>query len=407
MVKITDKDELVNSEDLMGPRLVFSDDAMVVDYLNNLLASAPTIDPDSGEIHFVHLPTWARHEQTDGANASNTFVNKALFFGSEHSKAEVEGLRNENEHLKFKTELAEIDAQVLRSENDNLKLELACVVAQHDEAKSSLDSVLLQNNELLSRINSLQNQIDLSERSRAEADLHAKVDSAFTIDTVTEKEAEPVSERVVPDHCADAMIDQKEEPPLLDRAIRQENIPNVVTIESTPNPAFIDQKPYRDDKICSGVDRDTAFISRPHAVNQNVDQNTTVFSRESGVSVPINRGAKPASKIIKQHQVKENPAFQTSDQTLTITPLHSLQNTKINTEPDRIVQQHIAEPATKQADVPPSNADILHLEDADGIDLEPAPAPKVVVRKNVKNYEDLQKETDPSNAVKAGHAIIL
>jgi len=55
-------------------------------------------------------------------------------------------------------------------------------------------------------------------------------------------------------------------------------------------------------------------------------------------------------------------------------------------------QDFEVEPEVKQELEPDTSKETLHLDDVDGIDLEPAPVPKVIVRRNVKNYEDLQKE---------------
>jgi hypothetical protein len=51
--------------------------------------------------------------------------------------------------------------------------------------------------------------------------------------------------------------------------------------------------------------------------------------------------------------------------------------------------------------------DLLHQDSTGDIDVPAAPAPKVVVRRNVMNYEDLQKEADSSHTPPTGHTIIL
>ncbi len=412
MTKITGKDEPVNSEDAVCTKLVFSDDALVVDYLNNLLASAPTTNPDSGVIHFVHMPTWDRRKSTGTANA---FVNKAaLLSGTDYSKIEVEGLRKENENLKFKAELTEIDTQVLRDENNNLQMELACLVAQRKELKSSLDSILAQNNDLLLKMNLLQNQLDLSERKSMEVLSQAHDASASIMGTVEENIVDPVSETPLPYDNFDPVSENKEEPPL-DLAPQQEIITPEIIQEIPLDAVTIDHKQPLDDKSCSGIAQDTAFISRAQTASRPEDQraehNTAVFSRRAVALDPIDRSAKPSSKIIKQNHVKEKPGIRDTDQALEITPPNSSHHNKINKETDRkldfVQQQHIEESVITQEENPVPNMETHHVFDADEIDLEPATAPKVIVLKHMKNYADLQKETDPTNTAKAGHAIIL
>ena len=412
MTKITDKDEPVISEDAVCTKLVFSDDALVVDYLNNLLASAPTTNPDSGVIHFVHMPTWDRRKSTGTANA---FVNKAaLLSGTEHLTIEANGLRKENENLKFKTELAEIDAQVLRGENHNLKMELASLAAQRKELKSSLDSILAQNNDLLLRMNSLQSQLELSERKSKEVLSQAHEDSAPIMVTVAENRVVPVSETPLPCDNLDPVTENKEEPPF-DLAPQQEIITPEIIPEIPLAAVTIDQEQPLDDNRCSGIAQDTAFISRAQSSSrpegQRAEHNTTVFSRRAVAIDPIDRSAKPSSKIIKQNHAKENLGVQDADQASEITPQNSSHHNKISKDTDRkldfVQQQHTEDSVITQEDNPLTNMETHRVFDADEIDLEPATAPKVIVLKHMKNYVDLQKETDPTSTAKAGHAIIL
>lgn len=404
-------DEPVNCEEVINHKLVFSDDALVVDYLNNLLASAPAINPDSGEIHFVHLPTWARRDHSGAANA---FIDKALVFGTEQSKIEAEELRKENEHLKFKTELAEIDSQVLRDENHKLKTELTCLEAQRNEMKNTLDAILTQNNDLLSKMNLLQNQLDLSEKKSIEALSKTHEASAPIICEVAEENADPVSEIPLPYDNLEPETENKEEHPF-ELAPQQEIIPPEFTQELPPDPVNIVERSYLEDNCCSGVAQDTLFISRTHSLGQSdnpsVDHNAAVFSRRAVALDPIDRSTKPSSKIIKQNHVKDNPRIQGTIPAAKVTPPNSSHHNKINKETDRkpdfVQQQQIEEPVISQKENPVPKMETHNAFDADEIDLEPATAPKIIVQKHMKNYVDLQNETDPSNIAKEGHAIIL
>ena len=411
MDKIVGKDEMANSDGVINHKLVFSDDAVVVDYLNHLLASTQTTTSDSGEIHFVHMPTWSGLEPVV---PSNTFVDNSLVFGIDHSKIAIEGLRKENETLKFKTELAEIDSQVLRGENDILKEEISYLTAQRNEMKSALDAISTQKNDLLTKINFLQSQRDLSERNVAEAlQRHAAESFAFTVETATDHERKPEPEPVVLYDGCSAMTEQEEEPSLELSPLQEIIVPEIAP-QTPPSPAVIVHT-LPDAKKYTGIDQDTAFISRTIALNNSenprLNREPVVFSRRPVAFSALERSPIPASTLIKQHDVKENHRFQNADQSFKIEPLSTLQPDRTNKDAvqklEVVHQQHIAEPEIIPIDAPITHKDMLHSDEVDGIDLEPAQAPTVIVRKNVKNYMDLQKETDPDNAAKTAHAIIL
>lgn len=416
MVRTTGKDKLDNSEEAISPRLVFSDDASVVDYLYDLMASAPAINPESGEIKFVHLPAWARQEQAD---AAGTFVDKSLFFGTERSKIEVEGLRSENRDLKFKTELADINAQVLRSENDSLKVKLADLAAQRDEIKYSLDAVTRKNNDLMLKVDCLQTQLDLSEKNVFDISQQLAFERLPRESVmVTEKENNQEQEATAIEDTRDAAAPDQEEESLPQFTVPQEAAPDKIT-EIEPAPATsLDVEhvePYQRVKSPSGIDPDTAFLSRAHAVNIKLDHHingdAAVFSRKTFVSAPIAQSAKPASKIIKQQQGKEKQLSHKIDLTMTILPQDSSPYTRTTREaelkPPSVQPQQITEPQSNGTDGVPTDKNLLHCDTIDGVEQEASPAPRIIVRRNVKNYEDLQNETDPDKRVKAGHAIIL
>lgn len=195
----------------------------------------------------------------------------------------------------------------------------------------------------------------------------------------------------------------------------QETAPDEITeIEPAPAASLYDES-FQRVKSPSGIDPDTAFLSRTHAVNTEPDRHISgdaaVFSRKTFVSAPVAQCAKPASKIIKQQQGKEKQLSHKTDQTLTILPQDSSLRTRTTREtylkPLSAQPQHIAEPQSNETDGVVTDKNLLYCDTIDGVDQEASPAPKIIVRRNVKNYEDLQNETDPDKRVKAGHAIIL
>ena len=75
MKKPIDKDTVTDHGYVINPELLFCSDALVVDYLNALLASEPALNMDFREIHFVHK------EITPNSIASSIVTN-AMFIES-------------------------------------------------------------------------------------------------------------------------------------------------------------------------------------------------------------------------------------------------------------------------------------------------------------------------------------
>lgn len=126
----TDKDgEPVDTE------VVFKGEANVLEYLNSLLSSVPTVVLEPGETRFVRLSI---DEGWKGLDAANALINNAISHQSQLSKKEVELLELENKNLKFREELANIDGQVLRDENENLKEQIVKLTEKLDTIKVAL-----------------------------------------------------------------------------------------------------------------------------------------------------------------------------------------------------------------------------------------------------------------------------
>lgn len=397
MKKNTDKDETTKSEGISNPELLFSDDGLVVDYLNSLLASAPALKLDSGEIHFVHLSIGAGWIP---ARATNTVVDTSMRYESEISAMEAEVFKNENENLKFKAELANIDIQVLRSENDKLKTDVTSLTAQLNEMTQTLDAMLTENNDLKSRIAPCQNKLNVEDKTP-----HLQADSVINPEMATENESESDAEPVVSHDDIETMTDQEEEPEL--EFVAPQNLFPVEIAMGISDDSVIDVQ----EQGINEIDQDTAIISRPHAVidrvNQKTDHAVVIFSRKINETVSSVQNAKQVSKVIKRQYVQEFHTIQESDQDQQGTFQNPVQHEETIEKSERqpeFVQQR---PETIREDVAVSNKDAQRLDDTDEPDLVPVPAPKVVVRRNVKHYEDLQKESESVNIPNAGHTIVL
>ncbi len=410
MKKNTTANEAVHTDGVINPKLVFSDDALVVDYLNSLLASAPSMSLDSGEIHFVHLAIGTDWESPGTANSA---VDTPMVFDSKLLNIDAEELRKENEHFKFRTELAEIDSQVLRGENDNLKVEIARLTIQLTEMKKSLDAMADQNSTLQLWIDQHLNQLTTLSAGMTESSPHSPEQSERTVDDIADATRELVSEPAVPLDSTDAVTDQSVEPELAPE-IQQDSVPSDTIQDFSPLPEIVVQDVSSDKKTGHTIDPDTAIISQSHVevdrTSQGTGHNVVVFSNTRVAAGTSVQSVRPVSKVIKQHQTVKHYSHQESDQALKNHSRDHVQQADIHAlaekKPD-VVQQHDDVTEQKQMDEPFSKLDTLHLDDVEDIKLEPVPDPKVVVRKNVKNYEDLQKEADPAHTTIAGHTVVL
>jgi hypothetical protein len=138
----------------------------------------------------------------------------------------------------------------------------------------------------------------------------------------------------------------------------------------------------------------------------------TIFSRESASNGILRQNTQPFSTVIKHSSVEKNHIRQTDHTQKTASsdtvPREKYNNTA-DRSPDFMPQQHhdteVAD--SMEADAPAAYAAAQRLNDTDEINMPSAPAPKVVIRRIVKNYEALQKESDAIVTSEAGHTIIL
>lgn len=407
MKKKSGKNETIKTEGISNPELLFSDDELVVDYLNALLASAPALKLDSGEIHFVHLSMEAGWKP---ARAANAIVDNSMIYESEISAMGAEVLKHEIENLKFKSELANIDIQVLRSENDNLKTDITSLTAQLNELKQLLDAMTTENNDLKSRIDPHQNQLSVPLLIAEDSALHLQADSVINSDMVTENVSESDTEPVVSLDDVAFMTNQEEESEL-ELVAAQNILPVEISMGISDDSVIVVQEQSVNDRPFSEIDQDTAIISRPHAAivrgHQKADHAVVIFSRKSHEAVSSVQSAIPASKVIKQQHVRELHTLQESDRDLRGTLQNPVQHEETIEKSEHQPEFAQLQPEAIREDVSVSNRDAQRLDDTDEADQAPAPAPKVVVLRNVKYYEDLQKESDSANAPKTGHTIVL
>lgn len=413
MKKNTDRDETVNSEGITNPELLFSDDAQLVDYLNALLASDPDLNSDFREIHFVHQ---AKSTGWKSADAANTVVGNAIMLETEFLKAEADALRNENENLKFKTELATIDAQVLRGENSNLKEKIAHLTANLNEMEYKLSSTLAQNYELKANIEvnkalSLLNKPIIDIKS---TEPYTDSDSTPHVEETAEEEFHTDPEHVVPLDIVDTVIEQEDKPVLDAAVIPQSSTACEISKHVSQEPEIVVQKYRMDDERPSATDPDRSMISLLHNPNEfgnkNSKSDVSIFSRKSVVEKMTIQSDKPVSKIIKQQHAEKRSDTRQNSPALQVSYIGNAppdNNNEIILSPDSVKQQPVAEIENKNEDAPSSDMVNQSLDGTVGIDLAQTPAPKNIVRRNVKNYEDLQKESDSTISSATGHTIVL
>lgn len=406
MEKRTGKNETSNTEGSINPDAVFTGDALVVDYLTHLLTSTPATPLDSGEIHMLHLAIEAGWKLVGGAPSTDT----ALHFETGQSKVDVAALENENKHLKFKAELAHIDSQVLRSENSNLKVEIAGLKTQILGMQGALDTLLTENNELKLKIETHRNLPDVPEAPQTEE--AAPHDPAYSSDQTIEVTDVREAEQVAPDVTNIDSVEQEKEPELIE--VVQQDVTTREPVQETPLPTAGQNR--TNDCTGSGVAADTAIISRAHPVNDTTSRHEirrdvilTPHNRTTVVT-PSPQYVKPASKIIKQHDIKSFQSKQETAPIVTITTSPPVQYAApaIETvrEPDAVPHPE-PEPETIPAAEQATHTEMLPQDSTAELDVPTAPAPKVVVRRNVMNYEDLQKEADSSHTPVTGHTVIL
>lgn len=402
MKKNTGKDEAVKAD------VIFHNDALVLDYLNSLLTSAPAMTMESGETHFVRLAIDAGWKQTDIAEA---FVSTATVFENQLSRMEADALEFENKNLKLQAELASIDAQVLRSENHDLKMEIACLTAELNEMKSVFDEMFTESSDLKSRIDSLQNQLTASTINQKNETPHEEASSEPIADKAAGEDIDPDSGHDVQLETAEAAADQQEEPGL-DPVEHQESRLPEISEEVLPEPVTAVQQ----HQSGSGIAADMAFVSQVQVpsdrADQKVERNVLILARNPVSADTQSRSARHSSKIIKQQQadVKKDLIPQESDRIITVLMPNPVQHyaaaIDADWNPDPLPQQDDRASEIEPEDGPVQKTDALHPVGDAEIDMEHAPDPKVVVRRNVKNYQDLQNEADSADK-KAGHTIVL
>lgn len=391
MDKSTEKHEDGNTEEVITPKLVFSDDALVVDYLNALLTSSPAITLESGEIHFVHM---AIGDGWKPGVAGTEVVTPTSFHDNEQSNMEANVLRNENENLRFKAELAKIDVQVLRSENNNLKAEVSGLKSRLHEMEHSFETMMTENSDLRLRMDAARSELD----SLSAQQMNAR------------QEEQALSLQNEPSDAAAGAAVQEEEPVAAPTAAADITADEVIS-ENPTAPVVIEPTSHTADKIHFGNEQDTALISAGPVTDdlakQKPDHDVVFSPRKSVVAGNPTQVIRPASKIIKQQQQRQRETEKLHKDA----PQKPLQRESYTLpaekKPDLVQLQQEAGAEVKPGEITASNPEIPRLDDTDDIRMEPAPAPQVVVRRNVRNYEELQKETDSANKSPEGHTIIL
>lgn len=417
MVKDYVNGEPGSSDAAQSAKLVFSDDAHVVNYLNALLASAPALNTESAEIQFVHMAngvTWNPVRVDSG----HVGAAKALEVAS--PGIEGEWLRSENERLKFKAELAEIDSQVLRGEIENLKSEIAVKAEQLREMKVYLNEVINQNIEFQSKIDQLRIELDLSTAEKINSSLMGLTGDFATDEEIIEEEVVPEPE--IEEPLEDAAVFESQEEVV---AEEQRVEPVVESVPIVPEQAATVLRPSVSEiREVRGVDEDTALISRPQPVVEKkvVDsvRETVVASRTESAITVAPRIKRPDSKVLKSDELKvvQNPwesrrPEEPHRQVEIVAPPRVSQKEEVLGSAGDQSQAPLQPEPTQEAesgnkeDVAAPVPIELPRDCTDEIDMEAAPDPKIVVRRNVKLYQDIQSVTDTGKAVVEAHEVVL
>lgn len=409
MAKSTDTPQPVATDSTSKSDAIFSNDALVVDYLNTLMTSHPLIQFDEQEIQIIQhaLETgWISGSKAIAA------TDDAAFYEARLSIRESAELRNENESLKFRAELASVDSQVLRDENDKLKAEIAALKTVIHEVKESFAKASSENGNLRSYVEGLEAKLKLAETELEKLTaVQQTQNEALTVDAAvntTSSEAEEYipQESPAPVPAEEPECDFEHDPP--------ETIAAAEAVMATP-PA-----PERDNLMIlkkeKAILRPTSnleTIRHSSALDQAAPRKTNpdvvIFSSRPTESPSFFR---PSSTIIKQSSVPPLPTRTTPARSAeTAREPASRPDEEILAPPQKPDVVHYPQPVAPLLELEPeqetaAEQEAPHEFDADELDLEPAPTPEVIVRRTVKNYEEFQKEADALKATKSGHSNI-
>jgi hypothetical protein len=284
---------------------------------------------------------------------------------------------------------------------------------QLNESQYSLALTLAENSNLKSRLVALHKQLNDETEIRIHTTAPVLLDSEIRVDNKTERNLDSNSEQDISSEHNDTVNDQKENSERI-QPLYQNTLPCETVEDISPDPGIGVQDNRMNGHAALSIVPEIAMLSRPGVENvkssRHAEHNAVIFPLKRVVAEATFQNVKTTSNIIKQDHIQRIQSIHESAQFLEGTSQNSVQNVEpdkeANIKADVIQSQHNEEPETWQEDDPDSHKDAQHAFDADEIDLEPAPAPKVVVRRNVKNYEEIQKEADTSNPTPAGHTII-
>jgi hypothetical protein len=412
MKKNSGKDEPDNSEAVANLELLFCNDALVVDYLNALLASEPAVKMDFREIHFVHQDT--ANGRKSGSPAYEGIGNSIAI---ETETSIVEKLKAENENLKFQSELSSIDVQVLRSENDKLKVEKVDLQEQLKEIGSKLNDSMSQLNESLDQNEHLKASVadsreQLDRLTAAEKD---KVPSV-NLDSVNVVEIppEPVSDVIEKGDSSEIKIEPINTVEHGDSS--QQIIDNSVQSENTvPDREIVTQDSLRFGQPDLQVGLARSIISPTNVADDRESRakkaTVSIFSREKTAESFSTQSFQPVSKVIKQNQAEQHQFNRQGGQNPKVSsPVEfhaseSVKKTADNPEPAPL--KPVVE-VKKRQDATIVVSELTQLIDITAeIDLPVAPTPQAIVRRDVKFYEELQKESESVHKAEKVHTLIL
>ena len=421
---------------------IFQDNAGLLDYLNALLKPHPQLDFDSGEVRFVYNDT---HKDSEFVSIHSSVVDNIVRFGTDQAKNEAQELRNENHALKLKVArlLAQLNEtecsmEAIQSENAGLKASLSNLQAQ-----LTISRMITKNHREIVKMKSRHASLHLPEAKEPVAEPKSEIETVDwapvmpeTIMPAAEESVEPEMEPiepVEPEVCEAAVEAMPEEEPAVQTGLPAwsssetvaDQVPaplqvaaeqpatrgaagllpaqNEVAVPIYAVPAVVAEKrgagePVVREPVYAGGDA-AATIAAAAAVpektvRQVAEESPQPAKPRVGLTQPV-QSSRPTSKVIKSHEVKKQPAEQKAEPTFK--EISPSEKPKAETEkPKPVLAQFIPEP--EQVEPEPeqelaADKEMLQPGVAE-TGIEPAPIPKVLVKKQMQNYQQSQDEAD-------------
>ena len=453
------EDEAFNPEGAFASDGVFSDNALLVDYLNALLVPHPQMNLEFGKGRSLR---GVSEDDAQHAEESIILTESLVTFEIERAKSEAKELRSENEALRLKN--ARLIAQLNETEcsfdavlkqSDTLKSRIAAL-----ENQLKISRMITKNHVEISKIitkNAKRRVPDdaalvLDKIVRLEVEPVAEMDAQVIVELAApaaefpalqaapeevpaevgepdapwefalEPEVEPVHP-VLPDIAVspvaaalllDIEADAEEQPQVASGAWLPigGRYDGVLQPQDAPEPVTVIRAMPVDGGHAAG-NQDAPAVALPEVnveVKRPVPAEMPTPVRERVAAVKPLQKSKTASRVMKSNDakkptvVKADPVEKVMLQPAPISAEDAIEGGNKG-EPEAGPQA--IEPEVTQAVAPEdvtADRDLLQPAGLDETQIERAPVPKVVVRRQMLNYKESQQEKD-AGEVKTGHDI--